>query len=965
MTTEAIRSFNDYYRISEKAVVQTLLDFIAYDEDFLAVTHQKTKQFVEVARASREKKGPVESLMVAFDLSTEEGVLLMCLAEALLRIPDTDTEDLLIRDKLTSARWKKELDVSASTLVTFMTQGLSLSSRVLATHENEGYVSELWHTLLRRAGEPVIRKAVRYAMKMLSEQFVTGRTIEEALTRSAPLREKGYTYSYDMLGEVARTALDAEKYYDAYYQAIGALGASGLTQDLMRGPSISVKLSALYPRYEYTHRDHAIGALLPKLKALLSHAKANQISLTIDAEETDRLDLSLDLIEALFLDPDFAGWEGLGLALQAYQKRAFYVLDWLIGLSKRANKRIQVRLVKGAYWDSEIKWSQVGGYADYPVFTRKINTDVSYIACAKKMLRAQAEIYPQFATHNAYTVSAILALMEDPAQYQFEFQNLQGMGKLLHNQLVGSGGLGFLSRIYAPVGSHRDLLPYLVRRLLENGANSSFVHHISDPTVPVEKLLESPLTKAAALVGPHSQIPLPSALYGEGRVNSSGLDFSDRAVRAHWEGLVAAASQKKWVATPLNRSFESGDPVCDPTDALRVVGHVTSATLADVATAFQRAEACFPTWKRESVEHRATILRRTADLMEFHRADLLYLLIREAGKTWFDAQAEVREAVDFCRYYAGIAETQLIDQVLPGPTGESNVLRMEGRGIMACVSPWNFPLAIFVGQLSAALVAGNVVLVKPSAPTPLIAAEAVRLFYAAGLPEAALQLLPGPGSTIGNALAKDPRTAGILFTGSTETAKSIYRTLADSTGPIPVLIAETGGLNVMIADSSSLPEQVVRDVMTSAFGSAGQRCSALRLLCVQEDIADNVITMLKGAMAELTVGDPWDFSTDIGPVINAKAARDLNAYGEQLTKAGRSLYQITLPECCQKGSFVAPQAYELSSVKELTHEEFGPILHVVRFKASELNQLVDEINALGYGLTFGLQSRITETVRHV
>lgn len=959
---------NAAYRMNETEVVSTLMAYVnfspAVEHDIAALA----KRLVSTVRDKQAERSVIEAFMLQYNLSMEEGVLMMCLAEALLRVPDKETERLLLKDKLTSASWDKHLGESESTLVNLATAGLSLSGKVLrASDAPGGGFKSVWNKLVAKSGEPVIRAAVREAMKLLSKQFVIGQTIAEALEASQPYVARGYRFSYDMLGEVARTQHDADRYYQAYYDAITSIATLSPHHDLFDGPSISVKLSALHPRYEYSHRDTVVPYLITRVKALVLHAKAHNIAVTFDAEEANRLDMSLDIIHALFLDPDFSGWEGMGMAVQAFQRRAFFLLDWLIDMARSAKKRLQIRLVKGAYWDSEIKMAQMDGFADYPVFTRKTNTDLSYLACAKKMLMAQDAIFPQFATHNAYTVAAILTLLygrED--QYQFEFQSLQGMGRALHDQIVEKDTFNIPSRIYAPVGSYQDLLPYLVRRLLENGANSSFVNQIADVKVPIEELTQSPVQKIkqyASIPNPH--IPLPPALYDLQRPNSSGVDFSNVDSLKDLADAMQQASTQTWSAAPGDRAVDGGKVVTNPANRQQAVGQLALADLSEVPGFMARATAAFTSWEATPVVARAAILRRTADLFEAHKAEFMYLAVNEAGKTLFDANAEVREAVDFCRYYACQAETTLQDQVMPGPTGESNVLRMRGRGVILCVSPWNFPLAIFSGQVAAALVAGNTVVAKPSEQTALIAALAVRLFHAAGLPKDALQLMPGKGSVIGDALVKHPDVAGVIFTGSTATAQHIAETLAKRPGPILPLIAETGGINAMIADSTALPEQLVRDVITSAFGSAGQRCSALRLLCVQDDIADGVITMLRGAMAELQVGNPAYLSTDIGPVIDESAQRNLLAHIAEMKQQATLIYECVLGPETSAGTFVAPCAFELQAISQLKQEVFGPVLHIVRYRAQDLDATLDAINALGYGLTFGIQSRINSTIQHI
>jgi RHH-type proline utilization regulon transcriptional repressor/proline dehydrogenase/delta 1-pyrroline-5-carboxylate dehydrogenase len=961
----------DAYRMDETECVQTLLRELNFSTEKQRKTNQLARQFVEMVRTKDEDRSGIEAFMMHYDLGSEEGVMLMCLAEALLRIPDKETEDLLIRDKMTSANWQKHIGRSESSFVNLATRGLAFSGKVLKLQENQGYFRNLWQSFIRKTGEPIVRQGVRQAIKILSEQFVLGKNITEAIKHSKTMIAKGYSYSYDMLGEVARTQHDADRYFQAYINAIEKIGASFNERNLFHGPSISVKLSALYPRYEFSQHEVAIPYLADRLKTLALLAKKCGISLTVDAEEADRLEMSLAILKIVFLDDELKEWSGLGLAVQAYQKRAFYVIQWLIELARRHHKSIPVRLVKGAYWDSEIKMTQIAGYQNYPVFTRKISTDVSYLACAQLMLSAQDAIYPQFATHNAYTVAAILNMMDDPTHYDFEFQNLQGMGKALHDQVIEKK---IACRIYAPVGSHEDLLPYLVRRLLENGANSSFVHKISDKNTPVDKLIADPVEKVKQLkIIPNLGIPLPGNLYGNDRKNSEGLDFSHAAqLNALSQEITTILKQTEWFAAPFNETLQEAqsnnrkiENVLNPSDHGEVVGQYSEATEQDVERALERASNAFAAWDELGIEKRAAILEKAGDLLEKNRAELMALLVLEAGRTVGNTQSEVREATDFCRYYAMMARKHLSDQLLPGPTGESNSLGIRGRGVLVCISPWNFPVAIFSGQIAAALVTGNAVIAKPAEQTPLVAAKVIELFYEAGVPRDVLPLIPGRGETVGAQLVRDPRIAGVLFTGSTEVARLINRSLADRDGPIPLLIAETGGMNALIADSSALPEQLVFDAVQSAFDSAGQRCSALRILCIQEEIADKTIEMLKGAMAELSIGNPLYLSTDIGPVIDSDAKKMLENYQNKIPEYAKLIYRVSLPETTQKGTFFAPQAYEITDFKFLTKEIFGPVLHVIRFRQENLDSLIDSLNALGYGLTFGVQSRVNETIDHI
>ncbi|MFA5683210.1 MAG: bifunctional proline dehydrogenase/L-glutamate gamma-semialdehyde dehydrogenase PutA [Lysobacteraceae bacterium] len=942
-----------------------------YDHD---ATQQMAAELVRRVRAKAEDQGAIEAFMHQYDLSSEEGVLLMCVAEALLRIPDQETADRLIRDKLGEADWKRHMGQSDSVLVNASTWGLMLTGKMVAlSEETRRSVTGALRRLVGRAGEPVIRLAVRQAMRIMGHQFVMGRTIEEALKRGR--RESEYRYSFDMLGEAALTAADADRYLEAYRKAILAIGAGGPYANVFAAPSISVKLSALHPRYEVAKRGRVLDELVPRVLQLAQLAKAQGIGFTIDAEEADRLVLSLEVIAAVYADPSLAGWEGLGLAVQAYQKRAPQALALLADLARQHGRRMPVRLVKGAYWDAEIKRAQVDGLAGFPVFTRKPSTDVSYLVCARRMLAATDAFYPMFATHNAHTIAAVrrLALQCLPqgasvGAHPFEFQRLHGMGKDLYDELTP----GIPCRVYAPVGSHEDLLPYLVRRLLENGANTSFVNKITDPDTPPETLVADPLRAVAAFDAvAHPRIPLPVNLYAdsEARKNSMGVNLAnDTDFRALSERIAKAAAQTP-EATPLvPGAYVQGSAieVTSPADRRRRVGQWHSADAACVERALANGVAAQPEWDRLPAASRAAILEHAADLLEARLPEFISLCTREAGKTLADGVAEVREAVDFLRYYAGQARHLFgAAQRLPGPTGESNELLLAGRGLFVCISPWNFPLAIFIGQVAAALVAGNSVIAKPAEQTTLVGFAAVKLLHEAGVPEAVLQYLPGDGATVGAALTRDPRVAGVAFTGSTETARAINRALAARDAAIGVLIAETGGQNALIADSSALPEQLVKDVISSAFGSAGQRCSAARVLFVQQDIADKVIAMLAGAMDELQVGDPALLSTDVGPVIDADALQTLQAHAARMDGEARLIKQVALDDACAQGSFFAPRAYEIDSLSRLQREVFGPVLHVIRFDGGAIDAVVDEINATGYGLTLGIHSRIDDTVERI
>ncbi|HVR90310.1 MAG TPA: bifunctional proline dehydrogenase/L-glutamate gamma-semialdehyde dehydrogenase PutA [Novosphingobium sp.] len=929
-------------------------------------------RLVEGARA--RKASGLDAFLQTYGLDTDEGIALMCLAEALLRVPDPATADALIHDKLGHIDWAEHVGESSSTFVNAATFSLMLTGRVLEQRRvtADGMGATLKRTV-GRLGEPVIRQATLQAMKILGGQFVYGRNIGEALGRAAPERKHGLTHSFDMLGEAAMTFADAERYRQSYAAALTRIAAEA-GEGVVRSPGISVKLSALYPRYDFLHADAAKSALVPLVRELALQARAADIHFTIDAEEAERLELSLDIIEALVADDAlFAGnWQGFGLALQAYQKRAAPLVEWVIALARRHDRRLMVRLVKGAYWDSEIKASQVGGYPDFPVYSRKVATDVSYLACAAKLLAAPDAIYPAFATHNAYTIGAIKALAGvDGIGAKFEFQRLHGMGEDVYAELAkleaAAGEARTPVRIYAPVGGHKELLAYLVRRLLENGANSSFVNRMADAEVPVSELVGDPVAELAALQPRRNPaIPLPRDIF-PGRANSLGVDLADPLVLAPRQVKLAAISDVIWEAAPTAKAAKPGKAaeIRSPHDHAQLVGHVREATKADVDLAVERADAAQPAWDALGGNQRALLLEAAADAFEAHSEEIISLCQREAGKTLVDAVLELREAVDFLRYYATEARRLFIGELpLPGPTGESNTLRLAGRGVFVTISPWNFPLAIVIGPAAAALAAGNTVIAKPAEQTPLIAALAIRLCHAAGIPDDVLQLVPGDGK-VGAALTAHPLIAGVAFTGSNATARAINRSLAAREGPIATLIAETGGQNAMIVDSSALPEQVTRDVVASAFQSAGQRCSALRVIYLQEDVADAMLAMIRGGLEALVIGDPEKLPTDVGPVIDGEAKAALDQHIAAMKKAGRTVWQRELPASTKGGSFVAPAIIEIDGIADLTSEKFGPVLHVARFASSQLEAVVEAINRTGYGLTLGLHSRIDSTRRLV
>ena len=912
-----------------------------------------TARALIAALRAHPKGSGVEALIHEYALSSQEGVALMCLAEALLRIPDDDTRDALIRDKIADGQWGLHLGSGKSLFVNAATWGLVVTGKLVGSVDDPGLGAALTR-LIARAGEPVIRRAVDLAMRMMGEKFVTGETIEEALDRATHMEAKGFAYSYDMLGEAATTAAAAARYHADYARAIHAIGQTSGGRGVYAAPGISIKLSALHPRYSRAQADPIMGELLPAVKQLAILSKSYGIGFNIDAEEADRLELSLDLLESLALDPDLAGWDGLGFVVQAYGKRCPFVIDWIIDLARRSGRRIMVRLVKGAYWDAEIKRAQVDGLAGFPVYTRKVHTDVAYIACARRLLAASDAVFPQFATHNAQTVSTIYHLAgPDFRTGDYEFQCLHGMGEPLYEQVVGPAKLNRPCRIYAPVGTHETLLAYLVRRLLENGANSSFVHRLADPQVTPEELTADPVDIVRAMDRPgqgHDLVALPANLFPDRR-NSQGLDLTDESALVSLTQALRHSATLAWTAAPTGGAGVAR-AVLNPADHRDVVGQVSDATPTQARAAAVRAAASC--WSSTLVAERAAMLDRAADAIEARMPILMGLIVREAGKSLPNAIAEVREAVDFLRYYAAQARANFgLEQLALGP--------------VVCISPWNFPLAIFTGQVAAALAAGNPVLAKPAEETPLIAAEAVRLLHEAGVPDDALQLLPGDGS-IGAALVGAPETAAVMFTGSTEVARLIQRQLAprlsSSGGPIP-LIAETGGQNAMIVDSSALAEQVVGDVITSAFDSAGQRCSALRILCLQEEVADRTLAMLKGALAELRIGRTDALNVDIGPVISAEARDGINRHIDAMTALGRKVEQCPLPPATVHGTFVPPTIIEIQSIADLSREVFGPVLHVLRFRRDGLDALVDQINATGYGLTFGLHTRLNGTIDRV
>ncbi|MCC9625538.1 bifunctional proline dehydrogenase/L-glutamate gamma-semialdehyde dehydrogenase PutA [Thalassospira sp. MA62] len=954
---EIRQQIRDVYRADEEAIVEDRINKARLSPEETSRVQERAYKLVDRVRKADNGKSGIDALLHEYELSSKEGVILMCLAEALLRVPDAVTADKLIQDKLFDADWQSHLGHSDSFFVNASTWGLMLTGRVIKFGKAEkADPGRLIKRMIGRSGEPVIRKAFNHAMRIMGRQFVMGRTIDEAAERAKANEEKGYRYSYDMLGEAARTMEDADRYYKSYETAIHDIGRVANGRGPINSPGISVKLSAIHPRYDFANYERVMTELTPRLKQLALLAKKYDIGFTVDAEEANRLDLSLDVIGAVFADPDLDGWEGYGLAVQAYQKRAYPVLEWLADLCTKVGRKMMVRLVKGAYWDTEVKFSQENGFDGYPCFTRKAATDVSYLACAKLMLSRRDAFFCQFASHNAHTVAAILEMAGNDRT--FEFQRLHGMGEALYEQIVDKKGEDIPCRIYAPVGSHEDLLAYLVRRLLENGANTSFVNRIQDEQLPIEEMIADPVEKMAALPRKgHPRIPAPVDLYGAGRVNSRGIDLTDTEKLLPLNARLAEIQNKIWTASAvIDGKPVSGTPVdvTNPAKRGEKVGELVEATKDDVNAAIEVAVKGYPLWNKTPAADRAAALRRLGDLLEANMDEFISLCQREAGKLYSDGVAEVREAVDFCRYYANRAEETFRE----GST-------LEGRGVFVCISPWNFPLAIFLGQVTAALAAGNAVIAKPAEQTSLIAARAAELILEAGVPGSAFQLVPGPGRVVGDLLINDPRIGGVAFTGSTETAQLINKALAKRPGvPLP-LIAETGGQNAMIIDSTALPEQVVQDAIISGFQSAGQRCSALRVMFVQEDIADKLCNMLVGAMKELRVGDPKFLDIDVGPVIDDRARETLVAHAERMTKEAKLLHACdVLPEC-ETGTFFAPHCFEIPSIDVLEREVFGPIVHVVRYKARDLPKILDQINASGYGLTLGIHSRIDSTVREI
>ncbi|UAA38115.1 bifunctional proline dehydrogenase/L-glutamate gamma-semialdehyde dehydrogenase PutA [Paraneptunicella aestuarii] len=949
----------DNYIVDETAYLQELMTLVNQDESTLSAIRSDAVTLINKVREEAQGGDSIDAFLQEYSLDTQEGIVLMCLAEALLRIPDPSTADALIKDKLSSANWKAHLKKSGSLLVNASTWGLLFTGKILQTNVPESEQNTL-DRLINRLGEPVVRKAMYAAMQIMGKQFVLGRNIGEALKSSKKQRQKGYTHSYDMLGEAAFTEDDAKRYFDAYAAAIKAIGNEKFPEAHPAPPTISIKLSALHPRYEVANQERVLNEMYERVNQLIQLARSLDVGISIDAEEMDRLELSLSLFEKLYRSDAAKGWGYLGLVVQAYSKRALPVLMWVTQLAKEQGDLIPIRLVKGAYWDSEIKWTQEKGLPSYPVFTRKASTDVSYLACAKFLLSEHTEgyIFPQFATHNAHTLLCIQRLA---GSRHMEFQRLHGMGDELYNTVMSENDK-LNVRIYAPVGAHKDLLPYLVRRLLENGANSSFVHKLVDPKTPVESLVDHPLqTLKEYPTMANDKIPLPTDIFSDRR-NSDGTNINIESLLTPFLEQVSKAAQQQWHGGSIvnGEVIHTGDSVSvfSPQNKDQSVGKIHWADKATTEQALTVAHQAFPQWNKTDVNSRAKLLENLADQLEANKHELIAMCTLEAGKSLQDGIDEVREAVDFCRYYAVQARKLFATgKPLEGPTGERNELFVTGKGVFVCISPWNFPLAIFLGQVAAALVTGNTVIAKPAEQTGLVAFRTVELMLQAGFPKDVIQFLPGKGSEIGAQLTSDTRVAGVCFTGSTDTAKRINLSLAHRDGAIATLIAETGGQNAMIVDSTALPEQVVNDALTSAFKSAGQRCSALRVMYIQDDIAERVIELIQGAMKELEVGDPMSLKTDVGPVIDSMAQANLNAHIQSISQQGKVIGQVAMPDYTKNGSFVQPTAVEIDSIKRLEKEHFGPILHIVRFKAGQLDQVIADINGTGYGLTLGIHSR--------
>ena len=972
MTVKLIESINsiglsDNYLLDESDLINQLLEQANPGYEKRKEIKQLAIKLVENVRSQIDQMDGVDAFMKEYDLSSKEGIVLMCMAEALLRIPDKGTAEKLIKDKLLDADWKSHMGKSESTFVNASTWGLMLTGKIIHVDEDKKGLSKIFDKMLNRTGEPAVRAGVYQAMKVMGKQFVMGRTIKEALKRSQTKKHRDYRFSFDMLGEAALTQADADRYLESYLRAIEAIAKGNAKKAIEDAATISIKLSALHPRYEVANVKRVLNELVPTVQKIVDLATSLNVAVTVDAEEADRLELSLLVFEQVYVNCK-VGYDGFGLVVQAFSKRAMPVIDFLMDLVDKYGHKIPLRLVKGAYWDTEIKRSQEQGLENYPVFTRKVNTDISYLACADKLLNNRDKFYPQFATHNANTVAAVRVMANDNLGY--EFQRLHGMGQTLHQQSIDLNGLNVPCRVYAPVGSHEDLLPYLVRRLLENGANTSFVNRLVDLELDIDDITRDPIEVVRKhQEHKHPQIPLPIDIFQPERKNSSGINLADLATLQTLERQLDKCQSEKLTATPLIPSYTTktqAHAVYSPGNLDFLVGYCIHANEKDVQLALNNAQSAFTEWNNTEVYQRAETINKVADLMQKNQILLMHLLRHEAGKSLADSISELKEAIDFCRYYAHHANQKMANGLkMPGPTGESNFLELQGKGTFVCISPWNFPLAIYVGQIVAALVTGNCVIAKPAEQTSIIGYYLACLIHQAGIPQSVFQFVPGLGREIGNILCQSTKTTGVVFTGSTQTALIINKNLANRENcAIATFVAETGGLNCMIADSSTLPEQLVKDVIASAFVSAGQRCSALRVLYIQEDIADSTLEMLAGAMDEMCIDHPRNYASDVGPLIDGKSLNKLNAHVKFMQAHGKLIKALEVPTNL-KGHYFAPHAFEMDSISLLKEEVFGPFLHVIRYKAKDLDKVIDEINNTGYGLTFGVHSRINDTIEHV
>ncbi|MCF6317992.1 MAG: bifunctional proline dehydrogenase/L-glutamate gamma-semialdehyde dehydrogenase PutA [Proteobacteria bacterium] len=958
---------SESYLTDESALINQLLEQANPGYEKRQEIKQLAIKLVENVRSKIDQMDGVDAFMKEYDLSSKEGIVLMCMAEALLRIPDKGTAEKLIKDKLLDADWKSHMGKSDSTFVNASTWGLMLTGKIIHVDEDKKGLSKIFDKMLNRTGEPAVRMGVYQAMKVMGKQFVMGRTIKEALKRSLTKKHRDYRFSFDMLGEAALTQADADRYLASYLRAIEAIAKGNEKKPIEDAATISIKLSALHPRYEIAHVQRVLAELVPNVQKIVDLASSLNVAVTVDAEEADRLELSLLVFERVYKNSQ-TGYDGFGLVVQAFSKRAVGVIDFLTDLVDKHGHKIPLRLVKGAYWDTEIKRAQEQGLENYPVFTRKVNTDISYMACASKLLSSRDKFYPQFATHNANTVAAVRVMAGDNLGY--EFQRLHGMGQTLHQQSIDPAGLNVPCRVYAPVGSHEDLLPYLVRRLLENGANTSFVNRLVDLELDIEDITRDPIEMVRKnQQHKHPQIPLPIDIFQPERKNSTGINLADLTTLQILELQLQKCQSEKITATPLIPNYttdEKAKAVYSPANLGFLVGHCINANQQDAQLALNNAQSAFTEWNNTEVFQRALMINKVADLMQKNQTQLMHLLRHEAGKSLADSISELKEAIDFCRYYAHHANLKMANGIkMPGPTGESNFLTLQGKGTFVCISPWNFPLAIYVGQIVAALVTGNCVIAKPADQTSIIGYYVARLIHQAGIPGSVFQFVPGPGKVIGNVLCQSPKTTGVIFTGSTQTAQTINKNLANRENcAIATLVAETGGLNCMIADSSTLPEQLVKDVISSAFVSAGQRCSALRVLYIQEDIADDTLEMLAGAMDEMCIDHPQNTASDVGPLIDETSLNKLNSHVKFMQANGKLIKALQVPEQL-KGHYFAPHAFEIKSIDLLKEEVFGPFLHVIRYKAKDLDKVIQEINNTGYGLTFGVHSRINSTIEHV